>query len=309
MLRALTRLGVPPHMIEIIHSLYRDPQFFVQDRFGRSNTAKQRGGLRQGAPMSGFLFIAILTLIMHDAEQAWTPEAIEKDYIARDTFKEVLGRDFWLYADDRNFITRCARTNRAMLHAIQRESGLYGLFRNISKTFLIRAGMARTFSPKLLDYFKKIPIAQVDFERTLGFDIGPLVMPRDTLRKRGGAMIGAMKRFAIVWQSDLPPKTKLECYDSLVVSKGIWGLHVLATLPNDYAYLEYVHARCLRRILGIPAAYISRVSNAAVRDIAKVEPLQCRVRRNQMKLLGHILRRPYNPPDRLSTSLTLSFLV
>ena len=29
------------------------------------------------------------------------------------------------------------------------------------------------------------------------------------------------------------------------------------------------------------------------------EPLQCRVRRNQMKLLGHILRRPYHHPDRL----------
>ena len=69
MLRALARLGVPNHMIEVISSLYRDPEFYVQDRFGRSTTAKQRGGLRQGAPMSGFLFIAMLTVIMHDAEK------------------------------------------------------------------------------------------------------------------------------------------------------------------------------------------------------------------------------------------------
>ena len=93
-----------------------------------------------------------------------------------------------------------------------------------------------------------------------------------------------------------------------MVSKGIWGLHVLSALPTDFAYLEYVHTRCLRRILSIPAAYISRVSNATVRDrVALVlpaeskmsEPLQCRVRRNQMKLLRHILRRPYDHPDRL----------
>ena len=110
---------------------------------------------------------------------------------------------------------------RAMLHAMQREGALYGLFLNISKTFLIRAGQARQITPKLLDYFRKTPIPQVNFERTLGFDIGPLVMPRDTLRKRGSAMLSAMEQYKIVWQSDLPQKTKLERYDSLVVSKGI----------------------------------------------------------------------------------------
>ena len=44
MLRALVHLGVPTHMIEVIRSLYRDPEFYVQDRSGRSTTAKQRGG-------------------------------------------------------------------------------------------------------------------------------------------------------------------------------------------------------------------------------------------------------------------------
>ena len=51
--------------------------------------------------------------------------------------------------------------------------------------------------------------------------------------------------------------------------------------------------------LGISAAFISRVSNAAVRDRAHAEPLQRRVRRKQMKLFGHILRRPYDHPERL----------
>ena len=35
-----------------------------------------------------------------------------------------------------------------------------------------------------------------------------------------------------VWQYDLPQKTKFERYDSLVVSKGIWGLRVLFILPE-----------------------------------------------------------------------------
>ena len=139
---------------------------------------------------------------------------------------------------------------------------------------------------------RKSRVPKSTFEWTLGFDIGPLVLLLDTLRKRGGAMLGAMKRFKLVWQSDLPYKTKLDEYGSLVVNKNIWGLPLLATLPTDFAFLEDVHARCLRRILGIPAAYISLVTNATVRDIARVESLQRRVRRTRLKLLGHILRRP-----------------
>ena len=189
---------------------------------------------------------------------------LEEDYIARDTVKDRLGRDFALYADDINLVTGCIRTMREMLHAIQREGALYGLFLNIKKTFLIRAGCARRASPRLLDYFKKIPIPHVDSERTLGFDIGPFVQPRDILRKRGKAMLGAMEKYKAVWASDLTLKTKLERFESLVVNKGIWGLHVLAVLDLDFSNLEYIYARCLRRILNIPAAYISRTAPAAL---------------------------------------------
>ena len=124
--RALIRLGVPTHMIEVKRSLYRDPEFYVQDRFCRTTTAKRRGGLRQGAPMSGFLFIAMLTVIMQDEEEDWKRSTVEKDSIARDTVKDTVGRDFALYADD--LVTGCIRTMRAVLHSILREGALYGKF-------------------------------------------------------------------------------------------------------------------------------------------------------------------------------------
>ena len=41
----------------------------------------------------------------------------------------------------------------------------------------------------------------VDSERTLGFDIGPFAYPRDTLRKRGKAMLCAMDQYSVVWAS------------------------------------------------------------------------------------------------------------
>ena len=173
----------------------------------------------------------------------------------------------------------------------------YGLFLNIGKTYLIREGAACRTAPNLKDLFLGVSVQCVDFARTLGFDIGPLVLPSDILCKRGWAMLGAMGQYKLVWTSDLPLQRKLERFDSLVVSRGIWGLHLLSII--DFAHLEYIYARCLRRILGIRAAYITHISNAAVRERAKVEPLQCKVRRRQMRLLGHILRRPVDHADRL----------
>ena len=69
--------------------------------------------------MSGFLFIAMLTVIVHDAEEDLKRHTVEKDYIARDTVKDIFGRDFALYADDTNLVTGCIRTMRAILDAIQ----------------------------------------------------------------------------------------------------------------------------------------------------------------------------------------------
>ena len=76
-----------------------------------------------------------------------------------------------------------------------------------------------------------------------------------------------------MWASDLTLKTKLERFEALAVNKAIWGLHVLAVLTLDFSYLEYIYARCLRRILNTLAAFINHISNAEVRVRAKAEPL------------------------------------
>ena len=75
MLSALSRLGVPRKYIQIIQSLYSDVTFFVEDRFSRSTTESQNAGLRQGDGLSCWLFIALLSVIMSDAEASWIARA------------------------------------------------------------------------------------------------------------------------------------------------------------------------------------------------------------------------------------------
>ena len=300
MLSALARLGVPQKYIRIIKSLYSNVKFFVEDRFSRSTTENQNAGLRQGDGLSCWLFIALLSVIMSDAEASWIARAEQEGLAHRKFFNDLFGRDHCIYADDTNLISTCLRMIRAMLHSIQIEAARYGLTLNLDKTFLILAGDALKLRiPSLKDVHGNL-VKCVPFERTLGFDLGPLVIPHGVVRSRGNSLLTSMNQYKLVWQSDLELKKKIERYFSLVVSKAIWGLHLLAVLPADFRHLEYLHTRCLRRILGKKAAYISRLSNAAILRLARAETLASQIRRKQLKLLGHVLRKDLHDPDRLS---------
>ena len=65
------------------------------------------------------------------------------------------------------------------------------------------------------------------------------------------------------------------------------------------AYLEYIHFRCLRRILGIKAALYRIVSDAEVLRRAGAECLEAYIHGKQLVLLSYILRREQDHPDRL----------
>ena len=89
------------------------------------------------------------------------------------------------------------------------------------------------------------------------------------------------------------------CMYSLVASNVIWGLHLLPLLPADFRYLEFIHARCLRRILGKKSAYFSHISHKDIRDLANTCTMESIIRRKQLTHLGEILRLPEDHPDRL----------
>ena len=67
---ALHRLGFNSHYTDVIADCYRNPQFFVQDNFGCSDRKVQSSGIRQGCPLSPFLFVLVMTCIDWDIQQA-----------------------------------------------------------------------------------------------------------------------------------------------------------------------------------------------------------------------------------------------
>ena len=112
-----------------------------------------------------------------------------------------------------------------------------------------------------------------------------------------------MKRYSLFWQSSLTRKQKVDRYFSLVVANAVWGVHQLTLLPADFAYLlvvEYVHARCLRRILRKRAAFVSRISHADIRREAKAPTMTSLIRKRQFIVLGKLFRKTEGHLDRLA---------
>ena len=67
LLQALRRFGIPQEFVSMIAGIYTDRCFFIQDAFAKSEDHVQHFGISQGCPLSPFLFVIVMTVLMHDA--------------------------------------------------------------------------------------------------------------------------------------------------------------------------------------------------------------------------------------------------
>ena len=63
---ALERMRIEPKTIHIIKALYANPQFRVDVDGTTSEWHTQAAGIRQGCPLSPYLFIIVMTVMYHD---------------------------------------------------------------------------------------------------------------------------------------------------------------------------------------------------------------------------------------------------
>lgn len=110
-IEASDRLNVPDKIPRVIESIYRNLKFRIRDREGNSTNRKQRAGIRQGCPLSPYLFVCVMTVIVHDIH-------LVVDYILAGRTAEPF--DFWelLYADDTMLIGSRARELNILLKEI-----------------------------------------------------------------------------------------------------------------------------------------------------------------------------------------------
>ena len=118
LIEAMTRLNVPTKIINILKSFYVNPRFRVKDREGKSDYRRQRAGIRQGCPLSPYLFICLMSVLFNDVHLEVEGKLLGRTH---DYF------NWWelIYADDTMLIGRRAREINILLAAIEKEAEKY----------------------------------------------------------------------------------------------------------------------------------------------------------------------------------------
>ena len=135
LLDALRRIGIPSKMMRVIETIYRNPKFSVTEMGKRPSERRQHSGIRQGCPLSPYLFIIVMTVIMGDISSKLTQE--ERAMLRNGQPLGMEGYDKLVNADDTIVLTSAKQAAEIILHKIQEESCRYNMKLNQSKCVLL----------------------------------------------------------------------------------------------------------------------------------------------------------------------------
>ena len=283
---ALRRFGLPQAFLEMIDAIYSSRSFFVSECGATSSQHPQHYGISQGCPLSPYLFVVLMSVLMTDAQ-----EKLKRDHgidLPKDSVSELL------YADDTLLVGTCAGPMQKYLDCIVDIGAEYGLCLNWKKVELMSAGVAADIAgPDGKRLEPKISIVY------LGSSVAMDGHIESELARRIGMAQAELVALQKVWRhTSLSKAEKYDIYRAVVISRLMYGLQVAWLGKASLRKLDGFNARCLRKMMGIPPAYHSRVSNKAVLDRMGARSLSKLLLEQQLGYLGTLARRPPECPAR-----------
>ena len=269
---ALHRLGVPHLFIQAILSIYQDCTFEVRDTSASSTKQKFQRGIRQGCPLSPYLFIIILTVLLKDVYSSF-----EKQYGRLPTI--ISGRTTLCdveYADDTVLLTRTALSMHRLLHVLQYEADLILLLLNIEKCQLL---VINTDTPiNLVDQYRTpcpCPYCRGDTPLRPNLELqvtpsdhasysGSMLMPnasaeKDVFHRYSQALCAHKALTPFYRHSDISVRRKLLVHAQIVLAILLYGSESQTYTPTQLTKLNSIHFKVLRQIFGVKTSFYHRV--------------------------------------------------
>ena len=125
-LQVLRRPRVPPCMVKLIQQMYSNPKFRVSAEGRQSESMTQNFGIRQGCPLSPYLFVLLMSAMFTDIKGRFnTPK--QQEPIRGIRYTEIL------YADDTLIFGNYTKHINMLLAENQQESSYYNMELNLDK--------------------------------------------------------------------------------------------------------------------------------------------------------------------------------
>ena len=211
MFQSLMRLSIPDEILDAIKSLYRLPLFQVTHKTQQSDWHAQRTGIRQGCPLSPYLFILTMHVMFSDVKDKFN------DPRHRKTFQGINFQDL-LYADDTLIVAKSRKSANDYLHLIEEESEYLHLKLNHTKCCYIAyncGGAVRFKSGEKMKHAVETTY--------LGASITKTVDPKHEIRKRISATMAVLEKLDVFWLKANCSKTwKMLVYNAVIVSKLLY---------------------------------------------------------------------------------------
>ena len=298
---SMCRLGFSRHFIDIIKGLYKSPTFYVQDEYGHSATKIQNAGIRQGCPLSPYLFLLVMTCMDSDVKHNCSA-VVMNARIPGVQFDSVY------YADDTIlFSTQPSALNELLLH-IEECSEHYGLKINRSKCHSIHM-----YHEAIIHFRDGTPLSKTHDATYLSNNLNYAVNIAREVSQRIQDTKRTWLRLDSLWKDPSSnPKWKLLIFDAVIRSKLLYSLETVHLTGTLRMKLDAFHLRGLRQILRMQTTYVNRQNTnqrvyQTASDIAFpsgngcVKPFTELLDERRIKLAGHILRSPNSDPLRQVT--------
>ena len=286
LLDCLRRLGIPNEFCLVVAAIYKDRKFFVSDCGVQSSASTQSSGICQGCPLSPYLFSIVMTVLMHDAHSLVSAEC--RASVSSKTLSDIL------YADDTLIMGRNKQHVEELAVAVETVGVRFGMKLHWGKTQAISIGTAERL---------QTPDGQIIQEngslKYLGgmlYDTGRI---EAEISQKMGIAAADFRQLQALWKhSSVSAQRKVVYLQAFIISRLVYGLSTAWLVKAQRRRLDGFYARSLRRIFHVPAAFISRVSNAKVFELAKVRPLSDQLLDRQLLLLGKAARSSPGCPLR-----------